>query len=170
MSWLSIEDMLSISSYVSSIVLHVTCTYLINCGHGKLTQSVTSRCSHLQINRSLPVFGWRVGGRWEVLHTQNANCHLNKPSTSETPAEPYLGGTEVSGSGREGGQVGQLCKFSKHRTSVSEGQHRWEPWLDPRRCFLGVYNPDFILGQRNNLLPEEGRPRFSASLWKQALP
>lgn len=82
--------------------MYFICAYLIKYENGKLSQSEISRCSHLKFNGSLLAWGWRVGGRWEIFHTQNATSHVKKFSTLVS-LRPYFWCTEVSGSSRKGG-------------------------------------------------------------------
>ena len=48
--------------------MHFICVNRIKYENGKLSQSEISRCSHLEFNRGVLVWRWRVGGRWEIFH------------------------------------------------------------------------------------------------------
>ena len=69
--------------------MHFICVSLIKYGNGKLSQSEISRCSHLEFNRRVLVWGQRVGGRWEIFHTFSY-LPSNKCIALVSTEEPYV--------------------------------------------------------------------------------
>lgn len=108
--------------------MYFICAYLLKYENGKLSQSEISRCSHLKFNGRLLAWGWRVGGRWEIFHTQNVTSHVNKFSTLVSLG-PYFWCTEVSGSSRKVGDVDSVLGCMTTETHLSQPQHRWQAWL-----------------------------------------